>query len=137
MTEENNKDQYVICSNCRCKNINDEEHINKDLGYTRLEERYKTCVKCRAKHKIKCKTYYDNHKEELKEYSKKYREEHKEQAKEYDKQYRDKNADRLKEYDRVRNLKVKCPNCDSEVCGTYLSRHQKTNKCKSHNPDNQ
>jgi hypothetical protein len=136
MTEENNKDRYIICSNCKCKYINDEEHISKDFGYTRLEERYKTCVKCRARGKIEGKKYYDKHKEELNEYCRKYREEHKE----YDKQYRERNADRLKEYDRVRdqirNLKVKCPNCDIEVCGKYLSRHQKTKKCQAHNPNN-
>ena len=136
MAEESNKDQYIICSRCRCKYINDEEHISKDFGYTRLEERYKTCVKCRARNKTDYKKYYDKYKEA----SKTYYEEHKEYFKEYDKQYRERNADRLKEYDRlrdqIRNLKVKCPNCDSEVCGTYLSRHQRSKKCKAHNPEN-
>ena len=59
MTEENNHDQYIVCSNCKCNYINDEEHINTDFGYTRLEERYKTCVKCRAKNKVHTKTYYE------------------------------------------------------------------------------
>ena len=49
MTEENNNDKYIVCSNCNCKYINGEEHINTDFGYTRLEERYIICVKCRAK----------------------------------------------------------------------------------------
>ena len=66
MTEENNKDQYIICSNCRCKYINDEEHISKDFGYTRLEERYKTCVKCRERSKIVYKKYYEAHRERCK-----------------------------------------------------------------------
>ena len=55
MTEENNKDKYINCSNCKRKYINDEEHIKRDFGYSRLEERYKTCVKCRARNKADCK----------------------------------------------------------------------------------
>ena len=125
MAEESNKDQYIICSKCKRKYINDEEHIKQDFGYKRSEERYKTCVRCRARNKINCKTYYDKHKEERIEYLKKYREEHKEQAKEYDKQYREKNADRLK-------IKMKCPNCDSEICKNKFLRHQRTNKCKTY-----
>ena len=73
MTEEPNKDKYIICSDCKGKYINDEEHISKDFGYTRLEDRYKTCVKCRASKKNRNKKYQENHKEELKQY----REEHK------------------------------------------------------------
>ena len=73
MTEAGKNNKCIICSDCRCKYINDEEHINKDFGYTRLEERYKTCVKCRArkqitnkKHSEKAKEYYEAHKEENK-----------------------------------------------------------------------
>ena len=95
MTEEYNNDKYIICSKCRSKYINDEEHIANDFGYTRLEMRYKTCVRCRARNTINTKTYYDKHQEELKQY----REEHKEEANKYYKQYRETNADRLKEYD--------------------------------------
>ena len=76
MTEENNHDKYIVCSNCKCNYTNDEEHISTDFGYTRLEERYKTCKKCRAKSKIRNNEYYDNHKKEDKESSKKCREEH-------------------------------------------------------------
>ena len=36
MTENNGQDTYIVCSNCKCKYINDEEHINKDFGYTIL-----------------------------------------------------------------------------------------------------
>ena len=49
MVEESKDDTYIRCSKCRSKYINDEEHMSKDFGYTRLEERYKTCVKCRAR----------------------------------------------------------------------------------------
>ena len=60
MEEENKNDTYIICSKCKCKYINDEEHISTDFGYTRLDERYKTCVKCRDKNKVHRKTYYEN-----------------------------------------------------------------------------
>ena len=49
MAEESKTDKYIICSKCKSKYINDEEHISKYFGYTRLEERYKTCVRCRSK----------------------------------------------------------------------------------------
>ena len=47
MAGESKNDKYIICNKCKCKYINDEEHISTDFGYTRLEERYNTCVKCR------------------------------------------------------------------------------------------
>ena len=99
MSEESKKDQYIICSKCKCKYINDEEHIKQYFGYKRSEERYKTCVRCRARHNINNKKYRDKHKEEIKRYY----EEHKEELKEYQKQYREKNSDKLKEYDSLRD----------------------------------
>lgn len=63
MTEEDKNDKHIICSKCRSKYIHDEEHINKDFGYTRLEMREKTCVRCRARNKNKCKTYSEKHPE--------------------------------------------------------------------------
>ena len=51
MAEESNNDKYIICSKCKCKYINDEEHISKYFGYNRLGEQFKTCVKCRDKNK--------------------------------------------------------------------------------------
>ena len=47
-SEDNN---YIKCSKCRCKYINDDDHIKHDFGYNRLEQRFKTCVKCRNKKK--------------------------------------------------------------------------------------
>ena len=38
MAEENKGDKYIRCSKFRSKYINDEEHMSKDFGYTRLEE---------------------------------------------------------------------------------------------------
>ena len=100
MTEAGKNNKYIICSDCRCKYVNDEEHINKDFGYTRLEGRYKTCVKCRAreqttnkKNSEKAKECYEAHNEEKKE-------------------YRENNADKRREYDRERNtIKTHCTNC--------------------------
>ena len=77
MTEEAKNSKYIICSGCRSKYVDDEEHVNNDFGYTRLEERYKTCVKCRARKQIRSKTYYGKHPETFKGYY----EAHKEEAK--------------------------------------------------------
>ena len=49
MTEKGENDNYIKCSRCTCKYINDDEHIKKDFGYNRLNERFKTCSKCRDK----------------------------------------------------------------------------------------
>ena len=49
MTEQHGKDKYIKCSKCKCKYINDDEHIKADFGYNRLNERFKTCTKCRTK----------------------------------------------------------------------------------------
>ena len=70
MAEESKHDKYIICSKCKSKYINDEEHISNDFGYTRLEEIYKTCVRCRGRNKVNYKTYSEKHKEELVEYRK-------------------------------------------------------------------
>ena len=48
MSEQQGGDTYIRCNACKCKYINDQEHIKNDFGYNRLEERYKTCVKCRS-----------------------------------------------------------------------------------------
>ncbi len=49
MAEQLEPDKYVKCSKCKCKYINDDEHIKNDFGYNRLNIRYKTCTKCRTK----------------------------------------------------------------------------------------
>ena len=113
MAEESKHDKYIICSKCKSKYINDEEHISNDFGYTRLEERYKTCVKCREKKIKPSKAYYEKHKDKIKEY----REEHKDEIKEYSRNYN--------------QLKVTCECCGKEVHKMHLARHRKTNKCKN------
>ena len=47
MAEECGDNKYIKCS--KCKYINDDKHIKNDFGYNRLEERFKTCTKCRTK----------------------------------------------------------------------------------------
>ena len=127
MAEESKHDKYIICSKCKSKYIKDEEHISNDFGYTRLEDRYKTCVRCRVRGKVNGKTYYNKHIEEIKEYSKKYREEHLEESK----QYRENNIDRLREYDRARSkVKTGCEICGKEVGKQYLSKHQENANCQ-------
>ena len=63
MTENNKIDKYIKCSRCKRKYINENEHITRDFGYNRLEERYKTCVNCREKtiHKTKHNTKEKQH----------------------------------------------------------------------------
>ena len=51
MSEEQAGNNYIKCSKCKCKYINDEEHIKSDFGYNRLNVQYKCCVKCRNKQK--------------------------------------------------------------------------------------
>ena len=57
MTDNNSNDKYIKCSRCRCKYINDDEHIDQDFGYSRLGERFKNCVKCRDTNKQHIKVY--------------------------------------------------------------------------------
>ena len=109
MAEESKNDKYMMCSKCRSKYINDEEHISKDFGYTRLEEIYKTCVRCREKQKVNRKTYYES--------SKKCREEHKEERREYDQIYG--------------TIRIMCGRCGSEVNKAQSAKHNRTNKCKT------
>ena len=48
MTETNEDNSYIRCTNCKCKYINDDENIKKEFGFHRLNEQFKTCVKCRG-----------------------------------------------------------------------------------------
>ena len=94
MTERSEADKYIKCSKCRCKYINDDEHIKKDFGYNRLEERFKTCVKCRTYSRQQNKDYRQEHQAEITEntrdYRKQYYQDNKEHHKELMKNYREK-----------------------------------------------
>ena len=43
--------KYIKCSKCGCKYIDLYNHIKLDLGYDRLDNRCKTCKKCRDRRK--------------------------------------------------------------------------------------
>ena len=94
MTERSEADKYIKCSKCRCKYINDDEHIKKDFGYNRLEERFKTCVKCRTYSRQQNKEYRQEHQAEITEntrdYRKQYYQHNKEHHKELMKNYKEK-----------------------------------------------
>ena len=110
MEEEGKSDRYIICSKCRSKYINDVEPINKDFGYTGLEEIYKTCVRCRARNKINCKTYSEIMKKSIMKTIKKKGKNKKNNTK------RKMLIRRLKEHDRARyQIKVHCPLCNGEI----------------------
>ena len=51
MVSEENEDNYITCSCCKSKYINDNETIVKMFGYNRMQKRYKTCLTCRTKKK--------------------------------------------------------------------------------------
>ena len=51
MTEQQGTDNYIKCGMCKCKYINDDNHIQCDFGFNRLGARYKTCINCRSRYK--------------------------------------------------------------------------------------
>ena len=71
MAEPSEESKCIQCNKCCWKNINDDAHIKQDFGNNRLEERFKTCVKCRETRKNIIS-------ERMKEYHKQYFQEHKE-----------------------------------------------------------
>ena len=48
MTEQNRNDKYIKCARCKKKFINNDNDIKTNFGYNRLNEKYKTCIKCRT-----------------------------------------------------------------------------------------
>ena len=50
MAEECGQDEYMKCSKCKCKYINDDDHIKTDFGYNQLSERFKTCKNVELTH---------------------------------------------------------------------------------------
>ena len=132
MTETDSKEQYIKCTRCKCKYINDDEHIKIDFGFTRLGERLKTCNICRTKRLQYNKDYYNQNKDKILEHMVKYNQEHKEEIKQQNKEYRERNIDRLREYDKARGkIKAVCDKCGKEVGKTYLPKHQQTQNCVS------
>ena len=90
MAEQDETDKYIKCSKCRCKYINDDDHIKTDFGYNRLNERFKTCVTCRERSRLHDKTYRDTHQTEVAEKGKEYYQDNKERYQQLNKQRREK-----------------------------------------------
>ena len=55
MSEQCVVENYIKCSKCRCKYINDDDHIKNDFGYNRLNVRFKTCATCRETYRVNVK----------------------------------------------------------------------------------
>ena len=60
-------EQHIICSRCKSKFINDDEHIKANFGYNKLGGRYKTCVSCRLKKNNSVDTKKDDKQEDKQE----------------------------------------------------------------------
>ena len=43
---------FIKCVRCKCKHLNDEEHVKLIFGYKNSGERYAKCLKCREKAKV-------------------------------------------------------------------------------------
>ena len=100
-------DKYIQCSTCQCKHINDDDHIKKDFGYNRLEERYKPCIKCRERRKV----YDELHHEAIRLTRQK---------------YNLRNRDRINAYNYA---KIECKSCGHQVCRNAMRRHERENGC--------
>ena len=79
---EQGETKYIKCCCCKCKYINDDNHIKNDFGYNRLNERYKKCVKCRNRDR----EYREKNYDKLQEYNKHYYSNNKETIQEKRKQ---------------------------------------------------
>ena len=42
-------DTCIYCNGCKCKFVDNETSKNEEFGFKRLNERYKSCVKCRLR----------------------------------------------------------------------------------------
>lgn len=109
MAEQDEADKYIKCSKCRCKYINDDYHIDIDFGYNKLNERFKTCVKCRERHKIHMATHRENHQDEIKEY----REKHKDEIREYGKQHKKDNREYYSNLTKLSKIKKFATPCEN------------------------
>ena len=101
------RDEYIKCSACKCKYINDYDHIKIDFGYTRLEERYKCCIRCRGLKKV----YYDSHHESLRPKRETY------------------NVINRVRINAHNFEKIECKSCGDKVCRNALRRHEREKCC--------
>ena len=86
----------IKCSVCKCKHVNDDEHIQTYFGYNARNERYKTCLKCRTKKKVRD----EKHKGENHEYQKKH---HQKQTETQTEDEQRSNKHKKSEYDKLYN----------------------------------
>ena len=105
MTEPNEADKYIKCSKCRCKYINDDEHIKRYFGYNSLEEIFKTFVKCRN-----ISYEYSNSQKGVEA-----------RKKSYEKQGRTYNFEQLV-----------CATCGASVCRNRMRDHEQLKGCSRH-----
>ena len=119
MTQNMNNQEYLNCSGCGKKFINDDDHIKNDFGYDRLNVRYKSCIQCRSRYA----KHRETHREERRESAKQYYTDNKDNILIKKNEYRNNNKDTI-------NEKIKCNVCDSLVSRHGIARHHKTTKCK-------
>ena len=115
--------EYINCSRCHMKFINDDEHIKTDFGYNRLNIRYKQCVRCRTKNT----EYRNNNIEHARKMEKIYYENNKEKQKEYSKTYYDNHKEKVIAQ---QSEKIECSICKSLITRNKMNRHQQTDVCK-------
>ena len=134
MAEISNDDKYSKCSRCKMKYHNHDEHINKDFGFNRLNERFKTCMRCRQykldnrelilqQGRERAKEYYDSNRDKELARKEEYYEDNKDIKLKRSKEYYGDNKDKT-------NAKIKCNVCGSILSRHGMARHQLTNKCK-------
>ena len=94
------------------------------------EEKRQELLKLWEKQRIQAKSakWYQEHKEEKREYCKEYREEHKEKVREREKRYYEQNEAKILE---KAATKVICDACGSTVCRRRMTDHKRTTQCKA------
>ena len=116
MAEQSEDNKYVKCSKCKCKYINNYEHIKSDFGYNRLGEQFKCCIKCRAINREYTRKWYEKNKDTISANQKQHYNEHREQILEY-----------KRNYDKKTTI---CDVCEKQVNLNHLTRHQKSHLCR-------
>ena len=106
MTSNIDNTEYIKCSRCHMKFINDDEHIKTDFGYNRLNIRYKQCVRCRTTSREHAKKYYEANKDKLIN-----------KAMEYNKVYQSEN--------------VECNVCGKTITRKTMFKHRDSPSCKA------
>jgi hypothetical protein len=115
-----NKTQLVIAEQAE---IDKQDNLKNQIKAHRTEEDYKEAKK------ISDNKYYETNKEKLLTHMKQYRETHKEELSAQKKEYCKTHKEQISAH---RGELIECPICKSKTGRANMSRHQKTEKCKSH-----